>query len=80
MTVPVYAALIVSNLLSAMLLAVHMVVSHVERKDLYDRLMSGDADRYLRLKDDGHEKDTHRVSAHRKAIDAFHQKGTEVHL
>lgn len=55
------------------------IVSHKERKELYDRLMSADLSEFKRLSNDSsNESRSLAVRSHKKAIDKFHAKGTGV--
>lgn len=66
---------------SGIVFATSLILSHRERKDLYDRLMSGSSDAYRRLSDAGSAAgalSSRPVSAHKKAVDAFHRSGVEV--
>ena len=51
------------------LIAVQQIIHHIERKDLYDRIMSKNLTEY---KGDAR---TYSVSAHRKVLSRWKQKG-----
>jgi hypothetical protein len=53
--------------------AFYIAVSHLERKDLYNRLMSKDISEYMRNTEKAESEP--RKSAHKAAIDKFHSKG-----
>ena len=48
-------------------IAVIVIISHIERRDLYNRLMSRDFEEYLRIKDQSGEA-PRQESAHVRAI------------
>lgn len=56
-------------------LGLQMILSSRERKDLYDRLMSANIGEYRSLSEKK-KADKPLINAHRRAIDAFHARGT----
>lgn len=68
----------VSNTALAAAFIVHLILSRRERRDLYNRLMSADIGDYMRLSEKETPKKDIRMSAHKKAIAAFHASGTGI--
>lgn len=59
----------------AFVFALHVILSHRERRDLYDRITGGGADGYLRLSSSGEKSSRGMVSRHRTAVESFRKKG-----
>ena len=68
----------VSNTALAAAFIVHLILSRRERRDLYNRFMSANIGDYMRLSEKETPKKDIRMSAHKKAIAAFHASGTGI--
>lgn len=68
----------VSNTALAAAFIVHLILSRRERHDLYNRFMSANIGDYMRLSEKETPKKDIRMSAHKKAIAAFHASGTGI--
>lgn len=70
--------LLFTNALSVSALIVHLFLSRRERIDLYNRIMSRTPEEYLRMTNNESKQNTTAESAHKRAIRAFHAKGTGI--
>lgn len=68
--------LIFLHSLTAVLFALHIIVSHCERRDLFDRITGGDTDGYLRLSASADASERTK-SKHKTAVERFRKKGNE---
>ena len=67
-----------SNLSLMAVFIVYLILSRRERHDLYNRFMSANIGDYMRLSEKETPKKDIRMSAHKKAIAAFHASGTGI--
>lgn len=67
---------ILSYLALACVFALHVAVSHRERRDLYNRIMGGGTEGYMRLSADS-AKTVETASRHRCAVEKFRKKGVD---
>lgn len=77
MSLLTFVALVsVFHLVQTVIFIISLLLSTHERRDLYNRLISENLGEYMRLTDRKKTTSKPCVNAHRKAIDAFHAKGT----